>query len=284
VIDDTIQLPEGLDALLGHPRRLRVMPSDIGFGIAAHGPLARLRDLVATGTPVARRDGERFASPVPLPDGEYGVACYPPVFSLLPVSGDERESREEFWRSVADYHEHRTPAEQQQSARETTRWFVGEVLAPTGGRSFLEVGCGAGRNLAALAEQIPGVELQALDANPAAVAKARLTGAQAVEGSLYDLSRYPDDSVDVAYTTGVLMHVPHEEVESVVRELVRIARVAVAHAELHGDPHPFDFHRYARDYAALYRSIGLDADYQVFPAGDRRADANGAAGILIYAK
>jgi hypothetical protein len=68
------------------------------------------------------------------------------------------------------------------------------------------------------------------------------------------------------------MHVPAPELEGVVREMHRIASHAVVHFELHGPSHTFDFHRYPRDYSAVYARLGLPVErYIVFPRSDFRS-------------
>jgi hypothetical protein len=89
--------------------------------------------------------------------------------------------------------------------------------------------------------------------------------------SIYDLAHIPSQSVDIVLTSGVLMHVPEEKVGGVIREAHRIARMAVVHFELHGPSHSFDYHRYPRDYGALYSTLGLDGTYTVFPRRDFRS-------------
>ena len=178
--------------------------------------------------------------------------------------------------AIEDYHEHLELEQQNAAAHQTSRWLAKDVLLPlASGGSFLELGCGAGRNLKALHDADPEVSLQGVDINANAIASAgrHVPAANLKTGSLYELGEHPDDAFDVVYTSGVLMHVPHGEVEATVREMHRLARLAVVHLELHGPSHGFDFHRYPRDYAALYERIDMpvDVSYESFPPPDFRS-------------
>jgi SAM-dependent methyltransferase len=172
-----------------------------------------------------------------------------------------------------------------------SRWFAETVLLPLAAkRSILEVGCGAGRNLKALRDADPHVSLSGFDISPAAIANAKhhVPTADLKVGSLYDLSQHADGSFDVVFSSGVMMHVPHDEVEATIREMHRLARRAVVHFELHGPCHSFDFHRYPRDYGQLYGRMDLPADvaYDTFPPPDFRSTgiASPFAHSLLVAK
>jgi SAM-dependent methyltransferase len=221
------------------------------------------------------RDGDAtaFRTRTELGDREYGIANYDVSYSLLPIGTTaEADSRQEFWGGVEDYHEHREHERQDPIAHRVSEWLAGEVLA-TWGSSFLELACGAGRNLSALRRRLPEARLVGLDISRSAILQGskHLPGADLRVQSLYELELFADASVEVVYTSGVLMHVPHDKVAGVVREMHRIARAAVVHFELHGPSHQFDFHRYPRDYAALYSELGLPCEYEVFPSDDYRS-------------
>jgi SAM-dependent methyltransferase len=122
----------------------------------------------------------------------------------------------------------------------------------------LEVGCNAGRNLAALHAagwgHVAGVEISAR-----ALAQFRETfpaayAASAVHcGAAEDvLPRLADRSVDVVFTMAVLEHV-HPDAESVFAELTRIASRLVVTIEDEG--HVTGRH-FVRDYGAVFGALG----------------------------
>jgi SAM-dependent methyltransferase len=283
--DDTVEIPGELHDALGRPRRI-VLTRGADGSIVLRGQRLRnrlgepARKLLGRGSgsfvAELKRAGDpaTFTTRTQLSDAEYGIANYDVSYTLLPIEGaPEADSRQAFWGGVEDYHEHRELERQDPVAHRVSEWLAGEVLAPLGS-SFLELGCGAGRNLRALQHCAQEAQLHGVDISASAIRQAaeHVPGADVRVGSLYELEGFADDSVDVVYTSGVLMHVPHAEVGGVVREMHRIARNAVVHFELHGPSHGFDFHRYPRDYEALYAGLGLSPrSYDVYPPDDYRS-------------
>ena len=282
--DSIIEIPSGLHDALGRPRRIVLTPSSDGILILRGQRLRNrlgepARRLLGRGSNslVAKleHDGDpaAFRASTELGNGEYGIANYDVSYALLPIGASpEAASRQTFWSGVEDYHEHREHERQDPVAHRVSEWMADEVLAPLG-RSFFELGCGAGRNLGALHRRLPEARLVGIDISRSAITQGtkHLPGADLRVQSLYELESFADASVEVVYTSGVLMHVPHDKVAGVVREMHRVARGAVVHFELHGPSHGFDFHRYPRDYAALYRELGLPCEYEVFPSDDYRS-------------
>lgn len=263
---DELAIPNELFRAMREPRRLLLGGRGDDLFIARPTPRDRLRRPVVHRLREVVGEYARYIGP-PRVSGRYRVANYHPRYYLL-AEGD----RTTFWRTLRSYHEH-LPVEQQESnARSVSSWLASEVLGPLG-PSFLELGCGAGRNLAALSRQDGHLALAGIEVNAsaAALARAAVPGADVSVGDLYDVGELPDGCADVVFTSGVLMHVPHDRVEWLVLEMRRLARRAVAHFELHGPSHGFDFHRYPRDYSALYARLGLRHEYEVFPHGDFRS-------------
>jgi SAM-dependent methyltransferase len=214
-----------------------------------------------------------------LGEGRYRIVNYGDSLLLVPQeAADDSAGRQTFWSKIEDYHEHRDHAKQDHNAAHVSSWLAERILRERPVR-ILELGCGSGRNLHYLDRNHSGLELYGLDINRNAVAAGRRNlgdarnPAHLVVNSIYELNGLQDASFDVVFTSGVLMHVPHERVGGIVREMTRIARGAVVHFELHGPANDFDFHRYPRDYAALYRELGLaeGAEYEVFPRSDFRS-------------
>ena len=213
------------------------------------------------------------------PDGEYGVVNKVTSFMLMPLA-DGAESvataTERFWESLEDYHEHLSFEHQRGFAHRISAWFAEEVLLPLEASSFLEAGCGSGRNLFYIAKVMPSARILGIDINARAVEFAQSNlgeRAQIRQGSLYDLSRFADASIDVVFSMGVLMHVAHDRVADVLAEMQRIARVAVVHFECHGPSHGFDYHKYPRNYEELYQRAGLGAKvgYEIYQLEDFRS-------------
>ncbi|MDX2193361.1 MAG: methyltransferase domain-containing protein [Gemmatimonadales bacterium] len=92
-------------------------------------------------------------------------------------------------------------------------------------RRILEAGCNLGLNLRAL-RQLTDAELVGVEPNPDARARLVADGVvpptHAIEGSLARLP-LPDASVDLAFTCGVLIHVPPFALDEALDELHRVS-------------------------------------------------------------
>jgi len=209
--------------------------------------------------------------------GNYHIVNYHPYYYLMAIGqSNEEVSVEKFWENINSYHEHLDPAIQDCDARRVSEWLSRDIMKPMHARSFLELGCGSGRNLLFISMNIPDAEISGIDINPKAIEIARSnisSQAKSIRiGSIYDTKQFKDNSIDIVFTSGVLMHVPHYKVHGVVKEMYRIARLAVINFELHGPSHAFDYHRYPRNYEKLYASIfeNSQISYEIFPKGDYR--------------
>jgi SAM-dependent methyltransferase len=207
--------------------------------------------------------------------GEFRIVNYHPYYYLMPVeSGSIPHSHDVFWQKIQNYHEHRDLPDQETQTHQVSRWLAG-LIAATGAKTVLELGCGAGRNLHCLAQAIPGVRLWGVEINTHAAAKARtIPGVEQIRvGSLYDRATWQDLHADVILTSGFLMHLPPGVVGDVLRHVHAQSRLAAFHFELHGTPHSFDYHRYPRDYLKLYQelNLGTTLSYELFPTNDYRS-------------
>ncbi|MBX7195962.1 MAG: methyltransferase domain-containing protein [Sandaracinaceae bacterium] len=93
-------------------------------------------------------------------------------------------------------------------------------------RSILECGCNVGLNLRALA-QLTEAEIFGLEPNRSAREMVRRDGVldptHLVEGTLGAIP-FPDASIDLVFTSGVLIHVPPAELTRAIEEVHRVSR------------------------------------------------------------
>lgn len=112
--------------------------------------------------------------------------------------------------------------------------FFAELMARHGVGRVLECGCNLGLNLGdAIAA---GVDVWGIDIQRKAVETAwsTLRGGNFVVGSILELP-FRDAWFDLAFTCGVLIHVPPAGLGSVMDEMVRVSRRYVMSAEYHDD-------------------------------------------------
>ena len=102
--------------------------------------------------------------------------------------------------------------------------------------SALEVGCNVGANLRWIAPRIGAENTHGVDINEKAleIAREQIPGVDVRLAAARELP-YEDASVDLAFTTGVLIHQPQDELESVMHEIVRVSRRYVLCGEYHAD-------------------------------------------------
>lgn len=136
-----------------------------------------------------------------------------------------------------------------------------EAFVPTNAR-ILEVGCNAGRNLAALHRA--GYEnLAGLDINPDALALLGERFPELSDVPLFPgpagqvLSAFADGAFDVVYTMAVLEHIHPTEAEGVFRDMVRIARRIVTIE----DEATSSRRRCPRNYAQVFGALGMTEEY-----------------------
>jgi SAM-dependent methyltransferase len=119
--------------------------------------------------------------------------------------------------------------------------LVAQADPPRGGR-VLEIGCGTGNVLAAMARARPDVTLIGLDPDAAALERARrkLPGSVRLEQGYADDLPLPDGGVDRVLSALMFHHLPPEEQAGALRE---VRRVLVPGGSLHlvdmesGGPH-----------------------------------------------
>lgn len=125
--------------------------------------------------------------------------------------------------------------------------------------SALEVGCNIGRNLLALRHLIP--QLHGIEPNRFCCETARntepLKDVVIREGEGSNLP-YADNSIDLVFTSGVLIHIAPEHLGRTVDEIVRVARHYVvcieyfSHEPVEVEYHGMSGFLYKRDFGRYY--------------------------------
>lgn len=117
------------------------------------------------------------------------------------------------------------------------RQMISAILKTFPWMSLLEVGCGAGANLAQIVKTHPvGKQLGGIDVNPEAIelAKQTFAGAFLKVGSVEDIMM-SDNSADVILSDMCLIYVGPRKIGKVLQEMKRVARSRVVLCELHSD-------------------------------------------------
>jgi pseudaminic acid biosynthesis-associated methylase len=107
-------------------------------------------------------------------------------------------------------------------AAEGRRAFWNEQLTRLGVRSALEVGCNVGGNLRWLAEALGTEHVAGVDVNERAleILREEVPGIDVRHASARTLP-FEDASFELTFTMGVLIHQPPEQLDDVMREILR---------------------------------------------------------------
>ena len=101
--------------------------------------------------------------------------------------------------------------------------YLVDIVSDLKPKSVFEFGCNIGRNLLAIKEALPEIELNGIDINKDAIEEGRKhTGLNLVVGDEQTLGYYPDRSFDFVFTISVLDHM--RNIEGVLDSLIRISR------------------------------------------------------------
>lgn len=143
---------------------------------------------------------------------------------------------------------------------------VWKLLFPKGCQSVLEVGANVGANLDAIS-QISACEIYATEPNDTARAILEdkgLTGAHHITADTADKIRLPDKHVDLVFTSGVLIHIPPDQLEASLREIHRVSKRWIICGEYFAPQQEEISYRgqpglmWRRDYGSLYLDMFPD--------------------------
>ncbi len=177
----------------------------------------------------------------------------------------------QFWDDWADRFS-RQPY--QHELHESNRWLL-ERLREARPTEVIEIGCGFGRNLKMLRDELGfPCRLAGLDLSLRLLEKARSEMHLDISLVCGDITRLPlaDRAFETVVTHGVLMHVPPENVRTALRELVRITgrtlwciEEQVVAPSVRTDSFSINEYTFAHHYPTLFAELGLSptrAEYQ----------------------
>lgn len=139
--------------------------------------------------------------------------------------------------------------------------FWHRVIEFTGARSVYEFGCNAGWNLSAIRRYSPDVRCHGHDINVHAAERARAAGLD-VSNSTFGIDRL-EDTYDLVFTAGVLIHIPPADLESFMRGVMRLSAQYVLAIEYEAPTEEEIEYRgeggllWKRPYGELYEKLGL---------------------------
>lgn len=140
----------------------------------------------------------------------------------------------------------------------TAMWV--DILRPVVGdppTSFFEAGCNVGINLAAL-QNLTGAELFAVEPNDKArelLLRDKIIPAQNLRGEIAQAISFPDGVADLAFTSGVLIHIPPDQLLNACKQIYRCAKRYVVCIE-YFSAQPREIKYRGHDEALFLRDFG----------------------------
>ena len=134
--------------------------------------------------------------------------------------------------------------------------FWERIMNITGARSVHEIGCNAGWNLSAIKRVCPDVRVTGSDINNRALMQARNAG--------LDCNLFKYANQEMVFTSGVLIHIPSDELQSMMEEIVSLSTDYVLAIEYYAEHEEEVTYRgntgmlWKRPYGELYQSLGLE--------------------------
>lgn len=175
---------------------------------------------------------------------------------------DIAKNREDFWKNIHDnYYTTNT------GQGKWRKVYLRDVVRKNKIDSVLELGCNSGGNLLCMIHKNPHLKATGIDICDKAIRHGReveQNPANLMVKSIYDLSDFLDNSFDLVFTSCVLIHIPPDKVEGILKEMKRICKYFVVNIEHHSDEGmvmgysvSFDTpHRWAHNYDLMYKNIG----------------------------
>lgn len=172
-----------------------------------------------------------------------------------------------------------------------SKWFV-EQLKNYQFNSIFEIGYFSGRNLKYIGEAFPETSINGLEINKKAVdfAKVRLPKANLLNMNLHDIHNIKE-KYDIVFTSGVLIHVPPDEITNVALKCLDLSKGWVMHIETLGKSEVSagpkhlnptykvsDQLQWNVDLVSTYRNIGFNVKVIKLPDDYK---TNGASELVI---
>lgn len=141
--------------------------------------------------------------------------------------------------------------------------FWQQILGLTEARSVLDVGCNAGWNLHAIKEADPQVMAVGIDVNDDALAEANANFLDARPSSLYQAGEMFHGIFDLVCTSGVLIHVPPNDLQTAMKSIAMASKRWVLAVEYDNDQEEEVIYRgsggllWKRPFGKLYEEMGM---------------------------
>lgn len=142
--------------------------------------------------------------------------------------------------------------------------FWRRIIEETRAQSFLDVGCNAGWNMLALRSINDEFLMSGIDLNAEAVKQAQSQGLDVEQGKATEIAeRFGHGVADLVITSGVLIHVPPDELKQTMQAIVDVSAQYVIAIEYEAPEEIEIEYRghtgklWKRPFGKLYQDLGL---------------------------
>lgn len=123
--------------------------------------------------------------------------------------------------------------ENEEKSQESLSRFIYHACLALGAKKICEAGCNVGNNLSSFPKSL---EVSGVDRNKHALKKAEERYPQInFENSEIGKTKFPDNAFDLVFTRGVLIHIPKDEIDDILREFLRISNNWILNLEYYGE-------------------------------------------------
>lgn len=149
--------------------------------------------------------------------------------------------------------------------------FIGTISAYFPFDNALEIGCASGPNLYLLAKKFPRVRFYGIDISKKAIEtgqnyfkKEDIKNVFLESGKAKDLKKFQDKSIDIIFTDAVLVCIGPDKINSVIKEIFRVAKKAIIFCEWHTDsPKSLYIDNWVHNYKLLLTNFVSDKKIKI---------------------
>jgi len=139
------------------------------------------------------------------------------------------------------------------------KFFVEKISTYFPFDSVLEIGCASGPNLYLLAKKLPQAKFYGIDISKKAIEigqeyfrKENIQNVFLETRKAENLKKFQDKSIDIIFTDAVLVCIDPDKIDSVIKEIFRVAKKAIIFCEWHSDsPKSLYIDHWAHNYKLL---------------------------------
>jgi len=151
------------------------------------------------------------------------------------------------------------------------KFFIEKISAYFPFDNALEIGCASGPNLYLLAQKIPQAKFYGIDISKKAIetgkkffTKENIKNVFLEAGKAENLKKIQDKSIDIIFTNAVLVCIGPDKIDSVIKEILRVAKKAIIFCEWHTDsPKSLYIDYWAHNYKLLLTQFVSDKKIKI---------------------